>query len=144
MSFATIFLGTSFVLEILLTLYYLWTANELPENNNETTEGKKKTLTLMFSGWQKSLGLFAIMFLLFFIYYGSLLVILTDTTTIYDSAGAIKNTIKTEDWRLGYQFLQIMIGLMAINIGILAWRILRQTELLFLVFGNKTRKWDSL
>jgi len=147
MTYATVFLMWSFIAEVLLSLYYLWTMNEMPKTNSNTPEGKVKALSSMGQGWQKSLFIFVVCFILFFIYYGSLMVSMIDVTKVYDSTGNIKNTLETEDWRLGWEFLKIIIALIMIDLGVLTWRIMNQTKIMILVFGSKAksnRKWSKL
>jgi hypothetical protein len=144
MSYATFFLMTSFIAELLLSLYFLWTSSEVPKTNVRTPEGKFKALGSMAEGWRKSLLIFVVCFILFFIYYGALMVSMVDVTNVYDSTGTIRNTIENEDWRLGWEFLKIMIGLIMIDLGVLTWRIMNQTRIMVSIFGsttNNSRKW---
>lgn len=146
MTYATTFLFFSFIAELLLTAYYFWTANEITKPNVSTPKGKFDALGSMAEGWKKSLFLFVAALVIFFIYYGSLMVTVIDVTNIYDATGAIDTTIKTEDWRLGWEFLKIMIALVFVDFGLLVWRIMNQTRLLVSVFGDNaegSRRWKQ-
>jgi hypothetical protein len=146
MTYATTFLFISFVAELLLSGYFFLTANEIPKTNNNTSKGKFAALGLMLEGWKKSMFVFVVAILLFIIYYGSLMVTMVDVTNIYGATGTIENTIQTEDWRLGWEFLKIMIGIILIDFAILIWRIMNQTQIMISIFGTaatKRKEWNT-
>lgn len=147
MTYATVFLMWSFIAEVILSMYYLYTMNEMPKTETEEPKGKFKALGFMAASWKKSWFLFVVSLLFFFIFYGSLMVSMIDVTNVYDSSGNIRNTIETEDWRLGWEFLKIMIGLVGINLGVLTWRTINQTRIMVLIFGSQaksSKKWRGL
>jgi hypothetical protein len=140
MTIATSFLWVSFAASCLVSLYYFWTMNELASPRASTREEKLNGIKVFLEGWKKSLLIWVILLILYFIYYGSLMVTMVETSTFYDEAGNIISSYKTEDYRLGWEFLKIEMGLMYISTAVLIWRIFNQTQILFIVLGTKFKQ----
>lgn len=140
MSFATIFLITSFVAICLISFYYFWTMNEAAKPKATTREQKLGGLSNFLEAWKKSLLIWVVLLILYFIYYGSLMVAMVETNSWTDEYGAIIADYKTEDYRLGWEFLKIVIGLIYVDTAILIWRIFNQTQILFHVLGARFKQ----
>jgi hypothetical protein len=139
MTIATTFLWGSFVLLGVISLYYFWTMNELAKPKAQTREQKLSALGTFLEGWKKSLLIWVILLILYFMYYGSLMVTMVETSTWSDATGLIAE-YKTEDYRLGWEFLKIVIALLYIDTAVLIWRIFNQTQLLVIVMGTQFKK----
>lgn len=139
MTFATTFLWASFVSICLISFYYFWTMNEAAKPKATTREQKVKGLSVFLEAWKKSLLIWVILLILYFIYYGSLMVTMVETSSWNDTSGLVAE-YKTEDYRLGFEFLKIVIVLLYIDTAVLIWRIFNQTQILVYILGARFKQ----
>jgi H+/Cl- antiporter ClcA len=140
MTMATTFLYGSFVLIGLLSIFYFWTMNELPKTKANTRQGKLQGIQHFLHAWQKSLFLWVIILILYFIFYGALMIVTMETTKAFDETGAVIAQMKTDDYRFGWELLKIVIALIYIDTAVLIWRIFNQTQILFIVLGERFKQ----
>jgi len=134
------FLWVSFSAICLISFYYFWTMNEAGKPKATTREQKIGGLTNFLEAWKKSLLIWVVLLILYFIYYGSLMVTMVETSTWIDDTGTVIASYSTEDYRLGWEFLKIVIGLLYVDTAILIWRIFNQTQILFHVLGARFKQ----
>jgi hypothetical protein len=139
MTFATTFLWASFIALCFISFYYFWTMNEAAKPKASTREQKLTGIGSFLEAWKKSLLIWVVLLILYFVYYGSLMVTMVETSTWTDSSGIIAE-YKTEDYRLGWEFLKIVIVLLYIDTAVLIWRIFNQTQILFHVLGERFKQ----
>ena len=137
MTIATTFLYGSFVLISLISLYYFWTMNEAARPKATSREEKLGGINNFLEAWKKSLLIWVVVLILYFIFYGSLMVVTMESTKAFDDTGLMILETKTDDFRLGWELLKIVIAVLYIDTALLIWRIFNQTQILFHVLGTR-------
>ena len=140
MSLALSFVYGSFICTALVSLYYFWTMNETDSSNPNTREKKLNNIKSFLEAWKKSLLIWVVILILYFLFYSSLMLTMLPTSQFIDETGASLGQIKTEDYRMGWELLKIMIALVYIDSAVLIWRIFNQTQILVAVLGTRFKQ----